>query len=179
MMRPFDRERIAYRVLLFALSVLVVGATLWLFGTAGPGKAITLAGGAILFGGLVMLGWDAGKDAPGAIPADGANGTDDAEVPSSTQPAKAEKRFTIVQTGDDAALDRAADILSDDDRITEIIHESGRWYAVPDRDDLPEWNALRIYCDVPDLDAFMTEVDGILRDRLDAADYSEVSISHY
>lgn len=90
-----------------------------------------------------------------------------------------EKRFTIHQTGETDALDRIRAALGDEPAITSIVEESGRHYSVPDRDDLPEWTALRIYCETQDLDAYMAA----LRERLVAAlgqdTVNAVTIAHF
>lgn len=69
--------------------------------------------------------------------------------------------YSVVQTGGDGALDRVERLLLKDPRITEILSESGQWYATPERDDLPEWYALRVYCPSDEVDQVMS--DGIRR----------------
>lgn len=99
-----------------------------------------------------------------------------AEVRETT---KAEAIFSVIQTGDDRTLDKVHVLLSEDPRVTAIVEESGRWYSTPDGDDLPEWFALRTYCDPTLVDTVMEETKARIRESLGPTEASKVSISRY
>lgn len=87
--------------------------------------------------------------------------------------------FSVVQTGDDGVLDQVSALLAKDPRITSVVSESGRWYATPDRDDLPEWFALRAYCSRDLIEQVMQETQERIRENLGPDAASEVSVSRY
>jgi hypothetical protein len=43
--------------------------------------------------------------------------------------------------------------------------KTGRWYSVPDRDELPQWIALRVYSRTKDRDALMALTRAYLDDK--------------
>ena len=166
--------------MLLAFVILAMGAWELLYEGSSEGWQTLIVGGAILLIGFFVASWEIWfggvtlrrEEPSGAVP----------EKTSPPPPAEVKAgpaRFTIHQTGDDTAVDRAQRILEADPRITSIVEEGGRWYSVPDGDDLPEWNALRIYCEVDDLDAFMEEVSETLKTQLSASDYGKLTIAHY
>ncbi|MBD1547551.1 hypothetical protein [Roseibium aggregatum] len=180
------RDKIGGFLILFGL--LIVGMGFWeaFFEDTGEAWKTMLTGGVIVatghwivVGGLSLFSRRAPAGAEAAV--EGATfEAPISEATAETAPSgPAEKRFTIVQTGDDDVLDRVADLLAGDDRITDVVEEGGRWYSVPDRDDLPEWFALRVYCQVDDLDAFMEEIDRLIEDRLGSKSAAKVRVDHY
>lgn len=84
-----------------------------------------------------------------------------------------EIKFTIHQTGGSGELDQVHDFLKTEKRIARISEQWGQHYSVPDRDDLPEWEALWVYVKAKDFDDFKAYVDD-LQDRLFAALGSQV-----
>jgi hypothetical protein len=67
---------------------------------------------------------------------------------------------------DETALDRVESFLERDPRVESVISETGRWYSVPDRDELPEWIALRVYSGTKDRDALMAMTRTYLDEKL-------------
>ena len=90
--------------------------------------------------------------------------------------AGSEARFSIVQTGDDAVVSAVARLLEGHAQITAVVPDTGRWHETPDRDDLPEWHALRIYCAPGSRDEVIAMVTDLIRERLGEAALNEVSI---
>ncbi len=77
-------------------------------------------------------------------------------------------KFTIHQTGGSGELNDIHGFLENEKPISSISWQCGQHYSVPDRDDLPEWEALWIYLEAKDFDAFKAYVDD-LQDRMSAA----------
>ncbi len=77
-------------------------------------------------------------------------------------------KFTIHQTGGSGELDAIRGFLENEKRISSISWQCGQHYSVPDRDDLPEWEALWVYLEAENFDAFKACVDD-LQDRMAAA----------
>ncbi|MCA8900184.1 MAG: hypothetical protein KDA53_02935 [Hyphomonas sp.] len=91
-----------------------------------------------------------------------------------------EQRFTIHQTGSTQELDAIHRALADEPAITAIVEESGRHYSVPDGDDLPEWTALRVYCQTDgDVAAFMDALRHRLAERLGWQVVNEVTFASF
>ncbi|WP_284124412.1 hypothetical protein [Parerythrobacter aestuarii] len=189
-----DRSTLGGCGMMFAFLLLGMGLWELLVDGSGEGWDALIAGAFFLVTGFFVASWDVwgGDSSSGVIDPVEVEGNlgeinarekaeaEAAALAASPPPqARAEKRFTIHQTGDDTAVDEAANILAGVKQITSIHAESGRWYSVPDGDDLPEWNALRIYCEVEDLDAFMDEMRALLRARMSSSDYNELTIAHY
>ena len=107
--------------------------------------------------------------------------TDDAE----TTPARAQARppaeavFSIIQTGSDAVLDRVMPLLDRDPRIISVTDEAGRWYSVPDGDDLPEWFALRVRCPGDQIDEVMRDTTAAIRETLGDEAVNRLTINRY
>lgn len=91
----------------------------------------------------------------------------------------AEAILSIVQTNDDRIVDAIEGLLADHPRIRTVVSETGRWYATPDRDDLPEWFALRVYVDSELVDEMMAEVVELIREKLGESALDSVSISRF
>lgn len=53
-------------------------------------------------------------------------------------------KFVIHRSFDDTGLARLARALKASPEVADVTEDEGRWYAVPDRDDLPEWFALHV-----------------------------------
>ncbi len=52
--------------------------------------------------------------------------------------------FVIHRSFDDTGVSALAAALQALPEVASVTEEEGRWYSVPDRDDLPEWFALRV-----------------------------------
>ena len=87
--------------------------------------------------------------------------------------------FSIIQTGDDDVVDRVERLLESVSSVRTVVSETGQWYSTPDRDDLPEWNALRVYCDAASVDQVMEEVSQLIKDKLGETARNKVNIQHY
>lgn len=87
--------------------------------------------------------------------------------------------FSVVQTGDHTVLDEVEALMAKDKRIVSIVTDSGRWYSVPDGDDLPEWFALRAYCSPELIDQVMEDTWNLMREMLGDKAANKVSISRY
>lgn len=162
--------------LLILFGLLIVGMGIWelVFGDGGEAWKAMLTGGGVIVAGYYVVTRETAAAAE--------QGCSEAEVEPtvpSDVPAPADKRFTIIQTGDDGVLDRVIPLLEADHRVTSIIEESGRWHSTPDRDDLPEWFALRTYCKTDDLDGLMEELGRLIESRLGKEAASKVQIRHY
>ena len=74
--------------------------------------------------------------------------------------------FIITQDKKDDLLDRIDHLLDEDDRILSTYSDSGRYYSVPDRDDLPEWYKLGVRSLRKDRDAIMADLSEEIRSKL-------------
>lgn len=186
-MLDWGETRDTFGGLLILFGLLVVGMGIWeaVFGDGGEAWQTMLTGGVIVVAGYyVVTGGRQITTRSATTSAGPASAMATAETPpviatAETPSAPTAKRFTIIQTGDDDVLDRITPILEADERITSVIEEYGRWYSTPDRDDLPEWFALRVYCKTDDLDQFMREVGRLIETRLGKEAAGEVQIRHY
>ena len=179
------RDTIGGLLMLFGLLIVMMGIWEAIFADGGRAWQTMLTGGVIIVAGYFVVTGGRGTTTPSA--------TASADAPSEIQTAGAQpamaaaenlsgptaKRFTIIQTGDDDVLDQVTPILEADARITSVIEEGGRWYSTPDRDDLPEWFALRVYCMTDDLDQFMEEIEREIVTRLGKKAANKVQIRHY
>lgn len=103
-----------------------------------------------------------------------------AEAVSPTSPPEPKEAiFSIIQTGDDDVVDRVERLLEGFRGVRTVVSETGQWYSTPDRDDLPEWNALRVYCDAARVDQVMEEVSQLIKDKLGVEALNKVNIQHY
>lgn len=87
--------------------------------------------------------------------------------------------FSIIQTGDDDVVDRAEALLAGFRGVRSVVSETGQWYSTPDRDDLPEWNALRVYCDAKEVDKVMEDVSNHIKDKLGVKALNKLTIQRY
>lgn len=87
--------------------------------------------------------------------------------------------FSIIQTGDDDVVDRIERLLESVSSVRTVVSETGQWHSTPDRDDLPEWNALRVYCDAKEADEVMEEVTNHIKDKLGVEALNKVTIQRY
>ena len=186
-----DRSTLGGCAMLFAFLVLGMGLWELVVDGSSEGWSTLIVGGIFLVTGFFVASWEIWRGSSGEIdPVEvegnlaALNAVENAasaaeQPPAPPEPQDEKQRFTIHQTGEDHALDRAGEILSGDKRITSMHWETGRWYSVPDGDDLPEWFALRITCDVDDLDAFMEEISEKLQEMLPASDFNALTIAHY
>ncbi|MFQ5439038.1 MAG: DUF308 domain-containing protein [Paracoccaceae bacterium] len=160
-------------VLVWAVSQLVTGGP----NTALAGVAVI----AVLIGGVYLVKRRVSdpKVAPGTTEATVPEAGPPAETDPPAETAPAQAIFSVVQTGDDRALNRVERLLQGDPRITDIIAESGQWYASPDRDDLPEWHALRVYCAQDEIDQVMAESERRVASKLGQSTAAKVSFSRY
>lgn len=171
--------------LLMLFGILIIGMGIWeaVFEDTGEAWQTALTGIVIVAAGFFIVtrqmpvpggsGAATPDEDAGNVPIYTATGKEPAES------GPAEARFTIIQSYDDGVLDRIVPILEADGRITSIVEEGGRWYSTPDRDDLPEWFALRVYCVTGDLDGLMDEMGRTIETRLGKEAASKVSIRHY
>jgi hypothetical protein len=90
------------------------------------------------------------------------------EKTKATDPGNQEVIFSVIGGEDDEnALDRVETYLNKDSRVESVVSETGRWYSVPDRDDLPIWIALRVYSREKDRDPLMNITRTFLADKID------------
>ena len=68
----------------------------------------------------------------------------------------------IVRNYEDTGLSTLESILSDHPLVLSTVQDEGRYYSVPDRDDLPEWFSLHISCKKDDCEQLMKDIDDIL-----------------
>ena len=193
-------DRSTFGGLVMLLAFVILGMGLWelLVDGSSEGWSTLIVGGGVLLIGFFTASWDIWRGSSGSSgnvifeEVEGNLGEINAREKAEREAQRAaeaaavkkpgepeDKRFTIHQTGGEGAVDAAREVLAREPRITSIVEEGGRWYSVPDGDDLPEWNALRIYCTVDDLDGFMDEMRALLKEKLSAEDYGELTIAHY
>lgn len=100
-------------------------------------------------------------------------------VVSNAPPEPKEAIFSIIQTGDDDVVDRVEGLLDGFRGVRTVVYETGQWHSTPDREDLPEWNALRVYCDAQEVDQVMEEVSQLIKDKLGVEALNKLSIQRY
>lgn len=123
----------------------------------------------------------AGEAAPEKEGQDGRGGTAGTETGAEAEAevAPAQAVFSVVQTGDDDVLVRVERLLKEDPRITDIVSESGQWHQTPDRDDLPEWHALRAYCARSKVETVIEESGARVREALGEEAAQKLSFSRF
>lgn len=84
--------------------------------------------------------------------------------------------ITITQSETDRALDKVAEMLAKDPRVTRIEHDSVKHYSVPDSLDRPELFFIRVYAREDDLAALRDELSVRIYRELGHQVASEVSI---
>lgn len=176
-------ERLGGFFSLFGLAALAFAAYGWFAGIAVAPEA-GLAGLVLLASGYYLS--SRRPDKPGALAVPPASGPPAFDPPQAeTAVAHVEDRkapeavFSVVQTGDDDILTKVEALLEKDPRITAIVSESGQWYQNPDRDDLPEWHALRAYCSRDLVKQIMEESEARVRSALGERMAAEVSFSRF
>ena len=87
--------------------------------------------------------------------------------------------FSVIESVEDKVIDRIATVLEADPRILHISDEQGRYYSNPDRDDLPEWFALRCECHRDSIVEIMADVPRLIEDKLGKEAAARVQISRY
>lgn len=100
-------------------------------------------------------------------------------VVSKSPPEPKEAIFSIIQTGDDDVVDRVESLLDGFRGVRAVVYETGQWHSTPDRDDLPEWTALRVYCDAKEADKVMEDVSNHIKDKLGVEALNKLSIQRY
>jgi hypothetical protein len=70
-------------------------------------------------------------------------------------------------------------VIGGEPRIFNIVSEEGRYYSVPDGDDLPPWYALRIGCLKGDEDDLMEWSRKAIAEALGKDVANSLQINHY
>ncbi len=168
-------ERFGGLLMLFGTLLLGMSAWRWVFD--GPDVLATFLSGVF----FLILGWFVAiRDfGPAKVQQAAADIVPEQLTPTLAKSAPSKAIISFVQTGDDDVLERVERLLEQDARITSITSEGGRWYSVPDGDDLPEWYALRAYCSTEEVEQIMADMSSLLVKNLGSASAAQISISRY
>lgn len=99
--------------------------------------------------------------------------------PHASPEERRETIYSVIQTGDDSVIDRVESLLEKDPRVTAIVSETGRWHQTPDRDDLPEWTALRVYFGFDGSEEARDHLTNLIRENLGPDALNRVTIRPY
>ena len=166
-------EKAGGYLILFGLLLVAIG--LWRVFTGGEDAiAAMVTGGVIVLAGFLLV-----ARAPDRLP-DAAMPASPAAPETPAGPPLADTAwFSVIESIEDKVIDKVASVLSTDPRITHIEHEQGRYYSNPDRDDLPEWFALRCECRREERDQVMEDAARLIAERLGQESANRVSINVY
>lgn len=165
-------DRIYSLLILFGLVLLVVAGYDFVTGGADAGIKAVLGIGFI--GSGVYLAGRPRSDRPIAEVVEKL-------TPNPQRPPKQPRPtiISVIQTGDDDVVDRVERLLENDERISSVVSETGRWHSTPDRDDLPEWTALRVYCGDAQSDKMIEYISERIRVSLGTDALNKVTIQPY
>ena len=103
------------------------------------------------------------------------------EVSPDSAPASDDRQskveFMVLRNHSDDGLGTVERFLEQDTRVLSIGRDEGRYYTVPDREDLPEWFSIHANCRQNDLDALLADLTTHMKTNLDDSIADEISIS--
>lgn len=173
-------DKIAGLMILFGIGVVIRGGWELYAGPEGEGGTTIVVG---LF--FVAAGfWLASRlpTDPGEAPAAPATDDDAGKRAAGTKPEVSGNDsawFSVVESVEETVLDDVAGLARKDPRISHVGYDSGRYYSVPDGDDLPEWFALRIECRKDERDAVMQALEERIRAEMGPEALRRISLSYY
>lgn len=170
-----NRKISGYGLIAAGLLVALYGVTTL---TGAGSILLVIVGGVLLMVGVGYFLPD--ESSPSAADETPASVTVAAELrDSATAPLEQEVYFSIIQNLDDNLLDRVSPLLEDDSRILFVGEDHGHHYSTPDRDDLPEWFALRVQTKSADRDAVMADIKSQISSQLGDDVLSGLEFNYY
>lgn len=160
-------------LMLFGLLLVAIG--LWRAFAGGEDAIAAMVTGGV----IVLVGFLLAARAPDRLPETALPAAPALPETPAEPPLPDTAWFSVIESVEDEVIDEVAAVLATDPRITHIEHEQGRYYSNPDRDDLPEWFALRCECRREERDQVMEDAARLIAERLGQDAANRVSIRVY